>query len=567
MDETTRNERAEEERAAEKISTSDDAASGGENARLDDKRAPLDNDARTENARRVSLSQRNVFIVAVVALVVIALIAVIIVRRRKGGEEKESEPTPTVSVRVAKAERQTISQEVSALGTIYPREQATVSPKISAPIKQMRLLKNSYVRAGDVIAVLESRDLQSQRGEALGALGEAQATARSQNTGTIPQQTAQAEKDLRDARANVASAQALYNRRRALYAQGGIALKDVEAAQLALTNAEDALRLAERTLALRQTAINPNDRAAAESRVNQARERVQTLNTQLSYATIRAPISGVVTDQFQFQGEYAAAGAKLVNIADTSEVIVKAPFADEIAAQLKTGDAATVVPTDATGEEMHGQVSLVSRSADPLSRTSEVWVRLGNEGGRLKVGGAAQVKVTAQERADAVVVPVSAVTLEASNGNEGAVMVVDTENTAHETKVTTGVRSGDKIEITSGLRGGETIVVEGNYALPDGAKVEPQEGDEDKDKKDEDKDKSDEKGGDKDDEKSDQKSDVKDKSDAKNENKSDAKSDAKNEGKKETKNDKKTDAKSDKKSDAKNGAKGGAKNSANKGDE
>ena len=63
-------------------------------------------------------------------------------------------------------------------------------------------------------------------------------------------------------------------------------------------------------------------------------------------------------------------------------------------------------------------------------------------------------------------------TLEASNADEGVLMVVDAKSVAHETKVKVGVRTSDKVEITSGLKGGETIVVEGNYALPDEAKVE-----------------------------------------------------------------------------------------------
>ena len=53
-------------------------------------------------------------------------------------------------------------------------------------------------------------------------------------------------------------------------------------------------------------------------------------------------------------------------------------------------------------------------------------------------------------------------------------VLVDAENVAHETKVTVGIRTADKIEIVEGLRGGETVVIEGNYALPDGTKVEPQ---------------------------------------------------------------------------------------------
>ena len=51
-------------------------------------------------------------------------------------------------------------------------------------------------------------------------------------------------------------------------------------------------------------------------------------------------------------------------------------------------------------------------------------------------------------------------------------MVVDDKSVAHETKVTVGIRTRDKMEITSGLQGGETVVIEGNYSLPDGTKVE-----------------------------------------------------------------------------------------------
>ena len=103
-----------------------------------------------------------------------------------------------------------MAAESSTLGTIFPREQATVAPKVGGQIVQMRLLKNAVVGKGEVIAQLETPD-----------------------------------RDIRDARANLETARALYERRRALYAQGGIALKEVEAARLALTTAENTVRLAE----------------------------------------------------------------------------------------------------------------------------------------------------------------------------------------------------------------------------------------------------------------------------------------------------------------------------------
>jgi multidrug efflux pump subunit AcrA (membrane-fusion protein) len=54
-------------------------------------------------------------------------------------------------------------------------------------------------------------------------------------------------------------------------------------------------------------------------------------------------------------------------------------------------------------------------------------------------------------------------------------MVVDATNVARETKVVIGIRTAEKIEIVEGLLGGETVVIEGNFALPDGTKVEVSE--------------------------------------------------------------------------------------------
>ena len=436
-----------------------------------------------EQRRARIVRQRNIVLIVAGGLLVLLLVSLIIWRVRSSKPEAETEVTPTVSVKVAKVEKETIATPVTAVGTIWPREKADVGAKISAQIKSMALLKNKLVHAGDVIAVLESRDLQAQRAEAVAALNEARANERSLVTGTIPKTNAEDQKALLDARAKVNNARATYERRRVLFEKGGISKKDLEASQLELTTAEDELRLEEQTVALRVHSLNPNDRALAAARTAQAQQRVATLDAQLSYATIRSPITGIVTDQFQYEGEFASAGGKLVTIADTSTVIVKAPFSDTAVAQLKTGDTATVVPTDTSAEEMHGQVTLLGRSSDPASRTVEVWVTLGNDDGKLRANGAAQVTIAANSKDDAIVVPASAVTLETSNATEGTVMVVDDQNVAHETKVTIGIRTPDKVEIVEGLKGGETVVIEGNYALPDGTKVEPQIDKENADKK------------------------------------------------------------------------------------
>ncbi|MEP6568633.1 MAG: efflux RND transporter periplasmic adaptor subunit [Acidobacteriota bacterium] len=419
--------------------------------------------------------RRSLLIVSSVAIVAMVVLVFLIWKWRSSANPEDAAVAPVVSVKVARVAKETIAAPVSAVGTIFPREQATVAAKISTQIKTMGLLKNKLVRAGEVIALLESRDLVAQRNEAIAALNQERANERSVTTGTIPQTNAQDQKTLRDAQARVAAARASYERRQVLYQKGGISKKDLEVTQTDFTTAENELRLAEQTVDLRTKSLNPNDRALATARVQAAQQHVATLDAQLSYAVIRAPISGIVTDQFQYQGEFAAAGGKLVNIADIGQVIVKAPFADTVAAQIKVGDAAKVLPTDTSGEEMTGQVTLISRASDPTNRTVEVWVTLGNGAGRLRANGAAQITAATLTKSDAIVVPAAAVTLDASNANEGTVMVVDAANVAHETKVTVGIRTPNKMEITDGLSGGETVVIEGNFALADGTKVEVSE--------------------------------------------------------------------------------------------
>jgi multidrug efflux pump subunit AcrA (membrane-fusion protein) len=219
--------------------------------------------------------QRNLLItIAVIAIVVFGLSVLIVWRWRQSKTESEAEVTPVVNVKVAKAEKGLIASQVSALGTIWPREKADVGSKISAQIRRMGLLKNRVVRAGEVIAVLESRDLLAQRVEALAALNEARANERSLVTGTIPKTDAEDQKALLDARAKVNNARAIYERRRALYERGGISQKDLEAARLDLTTAEDELRLEEQTVALRSRSLNPNDRALAAAKVAQAQQRL-----------------------------------------------------------------------------------------------------------------------------------------------------------------------------------------------------------------------------------------------------------------------------------------------------
>src|SRR6266550_628511 len=346
----------------------------------------------------------------------LALLAVVAACAKKD----EGETQPVVSVRVAKAEIAPIAQPIELVGTIAARQEAGVGPKIGGQIAQMALLKNRVVHAGEVLARIEARDVAAQRTEAAAAV----TTARD----AIP-----------PARAALETARRTSERRKELYAKGGISKKDVEASELDVANAAGALK-------------------TANSKVAEAETHLASFNAQLGYAEVRAPFDGVVTEQFLRQGDFAAAGAKLLTVADTSSVIVKAPLSDEQAARVHAGDGVTIQPD--AGTMLQGRVDLVGRSADPQSRAVELWVTLPNQDGRLRANGAARVTVASAGVANAVVVPTSAVTLEATNANAGTVMVVDAKSIAHEVRVTIGAHTRERTQIATGLRGGETVVIE-----------------------------------------------------------------------------------------------------------
>lgn len=432
-----------------------------------------------ENQANEGLSPLKKFLIisGIILLSLLSIFGYLYYERTKSvekatAESEEKKEDIVVSVKVAKAEKTSISQEFTTVGTVAPAEQSTVSASISAQIKQMRLLKNEFVKKGEVLAILASQDLQAQRNEAVAALEEAKLNLQTLQNVTIPQTNAQTEKDLADAKANADNARATYNRRKDLYDKGGLSLKELEASQLTLINAENALRLAQKNAKLNTSAVNPNAKAIAENKIKQAQAKINSIDAQSTLAKVVAPISGIVTDQFQFDGEFASQGAKLLTIADIGQVIIKAQFADTIAANLKNGDAVTVFPNGQPDERLSGKVTLISRSADTQNRTVEIWANFGNPRGVLRVGDAVQFVVTANPEENAIVVPSEAVTLEAANSDEGTVMTVDKDNIAHETKVKIGLKQNDKTQILEGLEENETVVIEGNYQLPDGTKVE-----------------------------------------------------------------------------------------------
>jgi multidrug efflux pump subunit AcrA (membrane-fusion protein) len=82
---------------------------------------------------------------------------------------EEAPPKPVVAVKVAPVQTQDVQLSITAPATIFPREQASIAARITAPIRSLKVHKGDSVREGEVLATLESRDVVAARGEAAAA--------------------------------------------------------------------------------------------------------------------------------------------------------------------------------------------------------------------------------------------------------------------------------------------------------------------------------------------------------------------------------------------------------------
>lgn len=385
------------------------------------------------------------------------------------GGEKEKEPV--VSVESALVQRTQLQRTVTAQAILFPLHQAALVPKISAPVNKFYVNRGSHVRQGQLLALLENKDLSAAAEQSKGEFEQAQAAYETTTVASVPEEVQKAQLDAQAAKQGLEAEQKVYTARENLYNQGALPRKDLDAAAVSLTQARNTYEIAQQHLNSLLKTSKAQELRSAHGQLAAARGKYQNATAQLSYSEIRSPISGVVTDRPLYPGEMATAGAPLLTVMDLSHVIAKAHIPQTEAVLLKVGDAAQI-NAPGLSEPLPGKVAVVSPALDPNSTTVEVWVDARNSRQELKPGTSVGISMLAQTIPDALTVPASAVLTE-SDGTT-SVMVIGNDNRAHHREVKTGVRQDNQVQIVSGLKAGERVVTTGAYGLPDNTRVQLQ---------------------------------------------------------------------------------------------
>jgi multidrug efflux pump subunit AcrA (membrane-fusion protein) len=384
------------------------------------------------------------------------------------GCKKDAAPEVQVTVQAEHPEQGAISEHITADAVLAPLAQAAIAPKISAPVRKFYVQRGARVKEGQLLATLENSDLAAAALDNKGSYMAAEAAYATATKAQVPEDTQKAESDVAQAKANLDLNLSIVKSRKQLFAEGAIPGRDLDTAQAALVAAQAASHAAELHLESMRKVSREAALKSAQGQLTSAEGKYKGAAAQVSYSEIRSPISGVVTDRPLFAGETAAAGAPLLTVMDTSALLAKTHISQSLAQRMKLDDEAAVqVPGIA--EPVTAKVALISPALDPGSTTVEVWLKIDNKNGALKVGTPVKVSITGRTDPKAWKIPAASI-LTAQDGTK-SVMVVGADGAAHRKPVTLGLQDAEDVQITAGLAPSDLVITGGAYGLDDGAKV------------------------------------------------------------------------------------------------
>lgn len=390
------------------------------------------------------------------------------------GAQEEATPKPVVEVKVAKAEAAGVKITVRAPASVFAREQANISARITAPIRKLLVRKGDSVTPGQALAQLDNSDLAAQRDEAAAGVTDAQANLERVTSGTLPTDIERARGQLAGAEAAIAQARKFYDRRKQLFEQGAIPQRDLLVSETDLAQAKANFDVARKSLDLLQNQSHEKDILMARAKLEQAQARLALVKTQLDFAEIRSPFAGTITEQFMFPGDMAKPDAPMFTVMDLGVAVARAQVPEGEAAAVRTGQPCAFTPADGGGVSHDGWISVVNQAVDPARRTIETWCEIPNPKRALRGGAFGQVAIVTGVAANSVVVPLAAVQF-VEGTKKGLVMVAGDKSVAVKKEVETGEVFDGKVQITSGLKAGEMAIIQGGYGLPEGTQIRIQE--------------------------------------------------------------------------------------------
>lgn len=351
------------------------------------------------------------------------LLLTVMIAACKGKAPEPPKARPPAPVVTAVAESKSVPVLLEAIGNVEALQQVAVKSMVSAEVVKVHFSEGQDVKKGDILFTLDSRQTVAaiRKGEA----------------------------DLARIRAQLATAKVNADRYGRLVKDGIVTAEQYDSYR---TQAESL----EADLASQQAAID-------------------NLKVQLSYCTIKSPISGRTGNLLITAGNLVKANdsLNLVTINQISPIAVSFNIPESDLAKVRSkgglGMPVAAFPSGDLTKPETGKISFIDNAVDLATGSIRLKGTFQNQSRRLWPGQFANVKMTLTTLANAVTLPVQAL----QTGQQGQfVYVVKEDGTADIRTVKSGVTYGNTVVIEQGVSSGEKVVIDGQLRLFPGAKVE-----------------------------------------------------------------------------------------------
>lgn len=369
------------------------------------------------------LWQRREAWMAMVALMAIVILCFFLLGRSR--EDGKSGPTiPTVAV--AKVDREDLYKEVPLYAEFRPYLEVELHAKVSGYLQTINVDFGDKVKAGQLLATLEIPELKDELNSAIAA-----------------EQRAEAD----------------YTNAHLVHAR------------LVGVNQEHANLVAQQDIDTAQA----RDSVAAAA-VAAAKADVEKYQTLFGYTQITAPFDGVITHRYADPGALIQAGTAsdtqarpLVRLSDNYRLRLDFPVSVEFVKDIQVGDPVEVKVESLGGKTFTGAISRFTREVNDETRKMNTEIEVANPNLELTPGMYATVVLKVERRAQALSVPIEAVSL----GAGGTVYMVNSDQQIEERSVVLGLETATRCEVTSGLKEGNLVMIGSRSQVHVGQKVEP----------------------------------------------------------------------------------------------
>ncbi|HEX9061131.1 MAG TPA: efflux RND transporter periplasmic adaptor subunit [Clostridia bacterium] len=383
-----------------------------------------------------------------------------------GSKEASNAPEEVKKVKTYTVKSSSISVKNEFAGSIKAFEQANVISKTPGKVKEIFVKVGDKVKKGDILFTLDDVSLRSQLAQAEAGLASASVSLEKARGSGYSQSLLQSQTEFDQATTSYNDVKANYERIKALYDSGAVSKKEFDSIKTSLDQATERLNSAKENLDLYTKSSGPQNIEIAKAQYQQSVASVDLIKSQLNDLTVRADISGTITEKNINTGEGASSASPAFVISNTDDIKVDINIPENLLDKFQKGQKMDVNVQSITNP-LKAEVDIVHPSIDSTTKNYKVELNLLDKPGGLKPGMLAKVNIEVEKKDNVLTLPNKAVVTE--NGVNYVYSVKNNKIVKIPSKV--GLSNDTTCEIQEGIKAGDDIVVEGQSFLTEGQSV------------------------------------------------------------------------------------------------